>query len=381
MAALAALPPALRRDPSVDYYEGCFMVTLNVRDVCPVLGMMAGHPMAADDSPDAPHVELSALGEQVLQCWQQIPQYYPNVELLEAQVMPEHFHGLLRIRRVDKKPLGRVIGGFMIGCTHAYWDCLGIEWRGSNQLPPQQDSQHRKSKRGDALFVRGYNDVVAIDEKDVESEAKYIRDNARRRIIKSGYPDRFGVARQLRTHSWSLDVALGTLTADPYIGRHRDAYEEARLALLPRLRAEADGRIALDLVGDRSLLTQHRLLPLICHRADAGRFEEQKAAVMREARAGAVIVSAFISPRERDIYHKLLLERLPVIEIMDNGFSQRYKPGGRSFYACAEARLLQVTTWSYLYQHETRVSREMCLVMNQLARVICKADDRWWTSV
>ena len=100
--------------------------------------------------------------------------------------------------------------------------------------------------------------------------------------------------------------------------------------------------------------------------------------MLHAARSGAIIVSAFISPKEREIRNQLMLEFLPFIEITDNGFPDRYKPAGKAFYACAENRLVQITCWRYEYARETVVSREMCLVMNELARVISKEKDEWW---
>ena len=91
-----------------------------------------------------------------------------------------------------------------------------------------------------------------------------------------------------------------------------------------------------------------------------------------------MIVSAFISKAEREIRRQLLIEQLPVIEIVDNGFGDRYRPTGKSFYATAENRLVQISCWNYQYTRDAAVSREMCLVMNELARVITQKPDDWW---
>jgi hypothetical protein len=39
---------------------------------------------------------------------------------------------------------------------------------------------------------------------------------------------------------------------------------------------------------------------------------------------------------------------------------------------------VQITCWRYEYARETVVSREMCLVMNELARVISNQKEDWW---
>ena len=62
----------------------------------------------------------------------------------------------------------------------------------------------------------------------------------------------------------------------------------------------------------------------------------------------------------------------------DNGFGDRYKPSGKSFYACAENRLVQISPWNYEYCPDLAVNRKVCLVMNELARVIAGVGDGWW---
>lgn len=139
--------------------------------------------------------------------------------------------------------------------------------------------------------------------------------------------------------------------------------------------------LAIDYIGNRELLASPRKISLICHRKDALLFDKQKDAVMNAARAGAIVVSAFINPKEREIMKQLMIEQLPFIEIIDNGFSDRYKPVGKAFYSTAENRHVQMSCWTYLYQNTSEnqnISREMCLVMNELVRLISGVEDDWW---
>mgnify|MGYP003297504501 CR=1 FL=1 len=101
---------------------------------------------------------------------------------------------------------------------------------------------------------------------------------------------------------------------------------------------------------------------------------------MQAARLGAVVVSAFVNPKEREIMKQLMLEQLPFIELMDNGFNDRYKPGGKAFYSTAENRHMQMTCWTYVYHNDPQpsISREMCLAMNELVRIITGVNDNWW---
>lgn len=425
----AALPAALKRNATTNYYEGYFFITLNTRNYAPILSFITGRPDAPDDAPDAPACEYTELGRKVMAVWQTVPRFHPQVEIIAAEAMPDHFHGLLRLLPGNRKHLGRLVGSFMGGCTHGYWDILGIDWRkdraerlakGAHALPPDRDRDHTCSFRGPSLFVRGYNDMEAVTPEQVQTKLRYIREQARRALIKGTLRDRFLVHRSCTARGWTLDTIRRGLRADRFYAHNPDRLEHILLSLLPRIPMQqttahasssaspsasssaspsaspsasssaspsasptasstaSSPKPLLSYVGCSALLSAERKLPLVCHRSDAPFFERQRDAVLRAAREGAVIVSAFVSPKEREIGRLLLMEQLPVIEVCDNGFGDRYKPSGKSFYACAENRLVQISPWNYEYCPDLAVNREVCLVMNELARVIAGVGDGWW---
>lgn len=417
--SIGQLPETLQRDPSVDYTEGVFHVTLNVRDRNAVLGVIDVEKRTID---------LTNIGEAVDKCWLQISKFYPNVELIERQVMPEHFHGLLRMKKGFmrngwKIKLGRVIGGFMTGCTHGYWDSLGLDWQSDtdkNQYryktyrKQYQDEVHSHSFRGPALFVRGYNDVEAVDEDEVQTKIEYIRTNIERRITKGENPKLFRVHRNMTSANWTPERIMKGLCADRFIAADRNKQVEAWRQITTKgirnnrgkpsaMLKFQDNHPVIELVGNMELL-KRPLIPLICHRADAHIFEQQKTTLLKAAREqGCVIVTACVSHRERDIVKLLQQELLPVIVVVGNGFSDKYKPTGKNFYAVAEQRRLEVSPWEYEYHRREMqpvkddqgkpildangnpemeeipdITREMCMVMNELVRVIAKKEDGWW---
>ena len=413
----AALPAALKRNATTNYYEGYFFITLNTRNYAPILSFITGRPDAPDDAPDAPACEYTELGRKVMAVWQTVPRFHPQVEIIAAEAMPDHFHGLLRLLPGNRKHLGHLVGSFMGGCTHGYWDILGIDWRkdraerlakGAHALPPDRDRDHTCSFRGPSLFVRGYNDMEAVTPEQVQTKLRYIREQARRALIKGTLRDRFLVHRSCTARGWTLDTIRRGLRADRFYAHNPDRLEHILRSLLPRIPmlpaivsasssasssaspsaspsafpsaspSASSPKPLLSYVGCSALLSAERKLPLVCHRSDAPFFERQRDAVLRAAREGAVIVSAFVSPKEREIGRLLLMEQLPVIEVCDNGFGDRYKPSGKSFYACAENRLVQISPWNYEYCPDLAVNREVCLVMNELARVIAGVGDGWW---
>jgi len=392
----ADLPEALRRDSLTNYFEGYFFVTLNTRGEAPILSSCVG--VVGGEGKDAPHCEYTELGYGVLEAWKRNQVLYQGVEVIDCEIMPEHFHGLLYLKKGNKKHLGQIINGFMIGCTHAYWDTLGIDWRAMTytkgvRMPQYNDRDHMRSFRGPALFVRGYNDVEPITPEEVQIKIEYIHKQAEKRLIQGDNHDCFRIYRHQHSKNWTEERCMKAIAVDRTFRYDAEKCAKAQRKVLERLNADDKGataavmRIGLDHIGNKALLYSSKKLPLVCHSADADRFEEQMAAVIDAARKGYVIVSAFISQRERDIKAQLMVEQLPFIEIVDNGFSGRYKPSGKAFYACGESRLVQITCWNYLYlkhaptipgkKKVATISREMCLVMNELARVISKCEDEW----
>lgn len=226
----------------------------------------------------------------------------------------------------------------MSGCSHAYWDVLGIDWRenrydkGAYALK-DRDRDHTRSYRGPSLFVRGYNDVEAVTVEEIEIKRQYIRDNPRKRLITRSNPDCFRIVRDCFSRNWTLERALSAVTTDIRIGDDQEKRLVLQKNVSKRLKRQPNNTdmLAIDYIGSYNLLSSKHKVSLICHRKDAALFDQQASAVMQAARDGAVIVSAFISPKERDIMKLLMQEQLPFIELMDNGFSDRYKPIGRSF--------------------------------------------------
>ena len=442
----AATPDALKRDPLSMYTEGWFHVTLNVRDEAPVLGYITGDAEAPDGSANAPRCVLTELGRKVEEVIASIPSFHKYTSVEAAIVMPDHLHMLLHLLPGGKEHLGKVIGGFMGGCSHEYWDVLGIDWRKDHPTQgrvdnaggqrsaaahrlPDRDRDHTRSFRGPSLFVRGYNDVEAIGEDEIEIKRQYIHNNPRKHLIQRNKRDLFCIHRLMTSANWTPERIMLGLCADRFIAADRSQQVEAwRQVTTKGIRncrgkvnatlnfqiadtsaqsantsaqsaeisaqtasaianastsSTASYRSVIDFVGNMELL-KRPLFPLVCHRADAHLYEQQKAAVLKVAREqGGVIVTACVSPKERDIVKLLLQELLPVIEVVDNGFSDRYKPTGRNFYAVAEGRRLEVSPWEYEYHHRNdddspNISREMCMVMNEVVRTIARKPDNWW---
>lgn len=185
------------------------------------------------------------------------------------------------------------------------------------------------------------------------------------------------------SHNWNSNVVTGTILADKYLSRDKESCIKACTGVLHQLKyvtgtADRSSDIVLDYIGNSALLSAEKKVSLICHRIDELFFNQQMEAVLNAARSGSVVVSAFVSKKENEIKNRLMNESLPIIEIMSNGFALHYLPFRSCYDACAAGRYVQISPWDYNVDSERRLTREMCLVMNQLVRVISKTEDDWW---
>ena len=114
--------------------------------------------------------------------------------------------------------------------------------------------------------------------------------------------------------------------------------------------------IACHSYGNRRLL-EHRLLPVVCHRKDARRIEEQKQRCLDAAEQGAVLVSPRIAKGEQAIIDAATNHGSPVILIADNGFPEVYHPSAERIERCATGQLLIVTPWEYTTVVATKASQ------------------------
>ena len=131
-------------------------------------------------------------------------------------------------------------------------------------------------------------------------------------------------------------------------------------------------------VGNAELLQRVRYMPVHVRRTmveeaehgDNRRLRDYMNSCVLAARQGAVMVSPFISPQEKEVMEVLLKEGLPFICIADNGFRDYYKPQDSLFDAVANKHVLILSPWNY-DPHKQHVSRAECIEMNQMAEQIC----------
>lgn len=252
------------------------------------------------------------------------------------------------------------------------------------------------------LFDAGYCDVMPVDAAQLATQRAYIAGNPRSRLLRSSN------LAWLSTRRGGIDTALSLSALRGYLERECPASQvtaevlaaiEGQLLTAPAksggqtaaptapsgslagaaASAAAARFIACDSFGNRALLTERRCLPVVCHRKDAVRFATQKARCLDEAAKGAVLVSARISPKEREIIEESVHHGFPVITIADNGFADHYHPSAAHLDLCSAGRLLIITPWQYHYRPKGEaITVAACKTMNCVAQALCRTKDSWW---
>ena len=229
-------PSMKRRCAQHDYHDrGIYMLTLSIEGRRPLLGRLCGNPQAKDEAEGA-HVELSALGERVKACWEAIPLFHPQIEVMRLCIMPDHIHGVLFVHEKMEKHLGQVVAGFKTGCNKAARE-LGII---VGAMPPHTEPNEQEhadttiaagtatagtatagtvaaggvvvacpaampqgavtrwghyDRQKGALWEAGYNDRVLFHKGQLPRMLAYLDDNPRRLLLKRLHPEYFSQPR------------------------------------------------------------------------------------------------------------------------------------------------------------------------------------------
>ena len=323
------LPQQHKRSHRNNYHgRGIYMLTLCTEGRQPLLGSLIG------ESPETASVVPTPLGKAVLKCWDNIPTLQKifaqkksertgqrckrDLSLIACQLMPDHFHGILFVRSEMDIAVGDVVRGFMVGCTKAYNESLSTPVSEGQSLKP--------------LWEKGYHDRLLLHAGQLQNMIAYVKDNPRRLMIRKLHPGSFAVQRNVQwgDHYFS---AVGNLN-----------------------------------LLDRPLYAVH----VRSHYSDEEARDYMNGCILA-ARNGAVLIGAFISPREKQVQEVAIKEGLPVICLVVHGFSKYYKPIGSFMEACSRGLLLFLTENIDETSSRKGITRKECEGLNALAEEMARS--------
>jgi len=65
-------------------------------------------------------MRLNEFGKLTQQCWLEISDHFPHVQLDEFAIMPNHIHGIIILNDIVPGSIGSIIRGFKIGVTKGF---------------------------------------------------------------------------------------------------------------------------------------------------------------------------------------------------------------------------------------------------------------------
>lgn len=285
------------RNKNINYGKGRFFVTMQIEHNRSILGTIVGEQCILNEIGNAVQNELISL-----------PQKYPELELGEFVVMPNHLHAIFTIKeRVTNKKnhLGFLVGRFK-GATTFLYDKL-------KQAGKAPDI-------GEHLWQIDYWEDLISSIAELLHYEQYIRNNP-----KKWTSDRWGA---ITTHMLGNEVLMD-LPKRAFVASQGFSATE----LKPQLRCSRHG----------TSVPTPRNMPLI---------------------------STFTSPQEREILRRALAKKRCIIHVCPQGIPAEHELTPEQRQALAEERLLflspqphgskqnkQVATWcnEYVLRHVSEI--------------------------
>lgn len=144
--------------------EGLYFITICAKNHECIFGKIISQPVGAGLAPARNNIKLSKIGQIIDNQWNNIPNQYNNIEIIEYIIMPNHIHGIIRLRataRVAPTGLGKIIGSFKSKCAYEY-----LRYIKNNAVDASSD-----------IWQRNYYDHVIRTDSSLKQICKYIRTN------------------------------------------------------------------------------------------------------------------------------------------------------------------------------------------------------------
>ena len=359
-----------------------------------------------DDNPDKAVVRRTALGNALVDSLLDIPHYHPEVQVLHFCLMPDHLHAVLYVRRTMPTGIRGVVRGFWQGAKK-----LGRAWTAASSASApnyirgnyQGGQRYNQGKPGNYQGGQSYyqGELGSSQEgqgsglKEQRCSQEGLRGNSlqeetvrletsaaslRERVGEESYCQLSPVFTEMpfirpMGHNTQLPNTIRYIDMNP----QRLATKRQKPGFFCVQRNIVIGGRSYDGVGNTMLLMAEKMavvhvrsaLVKAAERGDAEALRNYKNSCVLAARKGAVMVSPFISPHEKQVMQVLLDEQWPFICLIDNGFRDYYKPSDALFDACAAGRVLILSPWQY-DANKRHISRADCVALNNMAEEIAQ---------
>ena len=328
------------RNDNINYRNGWFFVTCQVAHNKSIFGAIVGE-----------RCELNELGRQVEAYWRGLPTKYPELELDEFVVMPNHFHAILRIhyRSTNKEQhLGFLLGRFKGGTGYIYG-----KMRRAGAV----------TDIGEHLWQSDYWDKIVTEERQLEAYRRYIRENP-----KNWSRDRFGAVTQYLFGNLALlnGPKIAFVASQGFFASELKPKLVWRRTKVCRSDTGGEGagcKVCRSDTGGEGAQPKAR-------GTDAGGEGANRVAISEPGASAPAIISTFTSAQERESLRRALAKGRAVIQVVPPGIPPEGELSPALLAACREGRALllspqppgsrlnkKVATWcnEYVLRHADEI--------------------------
>ena len=314
------------RNANINYRCGWFFVTSQVAHNKSIFGAIVGEKVVLND-----------LGQKVWKYWQGLPAKYPELEVCESVLMPNHFHALIRIhyRATNREHhLGFLMSRFKGGAGYIYG-----KMRRAGLV----------EDIGEHLWQFDYWDDLVTSDGEFAAQAKYIRENP-----VNWSRDRYGACTSY--HYGNLDLLNGP----------RIAFVASQGFYASELRPRR-------IWGRQDVRAKARRFDEGLGANQACRVEGDGASSMRAALAAnnPIIISTFTSAQEREALRRALSKGKRIIQVIPQGIPPDSELLPELAAACREGRALLLSP----QQSGSRLNKKVATWCNEY--VLRHSDEIW----
>ena len=253
-------------------------VTMVAKDRNPLFGVLCHSGIKA-------YVKRTPIGEAHINLQKTMIEMNPEIKILAAKVMPDHYHIVLHVTRTMRRSIKEVVRGYMQGCK----------------------SVARKMGIIDNIYDAPPFFRTLCHKGQLDAMIKYVKANAERAWQRKQNPELFRLHRQT------------------------DVY----------------GLIFTSLGNHFLLEWPDRQLIEVSRNSTAEQIQNQLQSALALARYGVVTYTAAISKGEQLIARTIREQGFPLVVLLNDGFPKQgsphekyFKPGGAYFEACSNGKLL-----------------------------------------
>lgn len=253
-------------------------VTMVAKDRNPLFGVLCHSGIKA-------YVKRTPIGEAHINLQKTMIEMNPEIKILAAKVMPDHYHIVLHVTRTMRRSIKEVVRGYMQGCK----------------------SVARKMGIIDNIYDAPPFFRTLCHKGQLDAMIKYVKANAERAWQRKQNPELFRLHRQ----------------------------------------TEVYGLIFTSLGNHFLLEWPDRQLIEVSRNSTAEQVQNQLQTALDLARYGVVTYTAAISKGEQLIARTIREQGFPLVVLLNDGFPKQgsphekyFKPGGAYFEACSNGKLL-----------------------------------------